>query len=301
MIISLITGSTGFIGQRLTNALDGKVRVLSRENQIKFDTIICDLCVDDIPKHAFKDVKVVYHLAGYSHDMQKTSKISHHYSSLNIDATVKLAKLSVKYGVKKFIFISSVKAGGVPKSGISSTELDQGIPEDIYGFTKRKAELELLKIGNNSNMDIVIIRPALVYGPGVKGNLKTMLGGIEKGWFPPLPKSSKKRSMIHVDDLVRAILFVNKNVSFSNEIFIAAENNFYSSREIYIAMCHMLGREIPKWTLPNFFFDFIGLLSPSIKYKVNKLLGDESYSSSKLQKLGFETKKTLKDFNETDF
>ena len=150
-------------------------------------------------------------------------------------------------------------------------------------------------------MHVSIIRPSLVYGPEVKGNLKLMLSGIEKGWFPPLPETGNRRSMIHVDDLVRAILLIAENKRANGEIFIATDGIPHSSREIYNAMCGVTSKSIPKWSVPKTLFDLASLVSPRIKYKINKLLGDECYSSTKLEALGFKAKKSLKDMNETDF
>ena len=107
--------------------------------------------------------------------------------------------------------------------------------------------------------------------------------------------------MIHVDDLVRAILLVAKEKKANGEIFIATDGASYSSRDIYNAMCIVLGKSIPKWSVPKFLFDMASLISPRIKYKVNKLFDNECYSSKKLEKLGFKARKTLKDMNETDF
>jgi nucleoside-diphosphate-sugar epimerase len=107
--------------------------------------------------------------------------------------------------------------------------------------------------------------------------------------------------MIHVDDLVRAILLVAKENLANGEIFIATDGIPHSSREIYNAMCDVVGKSIPKWSVPKILFNMIGLVSPHIKYKINKLLGDECYSSCKLEELGFKAKKTLKEMNETCF
>ena len=288
MKVSLITGATGFIGRRFTRAIKGEIRLLSRVKHSKFDTIICDLESDQIPKKSFDNVQTVFHLAGISHDMRDASKIADLYYKVNVLATINLANLAVKSGVKKFIFLSSVKAIGAPA-------------KDIYGKTKREVELRLLEIGKASGMHVSIIRSSLVYGPEMKGNLKLMLSAINKGWFPPLPETGNKRSMIHVDDLVRAILLVSEDITTNGKIYTATDGTIYSSREIYNAMCISLEKSIPKWSIPKLAFDIVSLVSPGIKYKINKLLGDEYYSSTKLEVLGFTAQKTLKDMNETSF
>ena len=297
----LLTGATGFIGQRLINAVNGEIHVLSRRKHSNFKTVICDLQSKVIPDDALDSVDTVFHLAGFSHDLRDATKIQNLYQEVNVEATVRLAKLAVKSNVKRFVFVSSVKAGGGSTFGVCSSEKDQGDPEGVYGKTKREAELKLLKIGKASGMHVSVIRPSLVYGPNVKGNLQSMLLGIKKGWFPPLPETGNRRSMIHVDDLVRAILLIAEDKRANGEIFIATDGTPYSSREIYNTMCGVTGKLIPKWSVPKILFNLASLASPRIKYKINKLLGDECYSSVKLEELGFRAKKSLKDMNETDF
>jgi nucleoside-diphosphate-sugar epimerase len=299
-----ITGSSGFIGRKFIKSLyknNLKLLVRSVDYSNPSMQVECDLNSLDIPSNFFSDVVTVFHLAGVAHDMRDASQNEHFYHRVNVDATVRLAELAVKSNVKRFVFVSSVKAGGSSSFRACESEKDQGNPEGIYGKTKREAELKLLKIGKESGMHVSIIRPSLVYGPNVKGNLQLMLSGIKKGWFPPLPETNNKRSMIHVDDLVRAILLVAHDDRANGEIFIATDGTPHSSRDIYNAMCSALGKSIPKWSMPKFLFDMASLINPRIKYKLNKLLGDECYSSTKLEALGFKAQKTLKDMNETSF
>jgi len=298
--MNFVTGATGFIGRRLVERLEGDVKALSRQAHPDYETVVCDLQTEEIPDDALEGIDTVFHLAGFAHDMRDASKIIDLYYKVNVSATVQLANLAVKSGVKRFVFVSSVKAGGAPPLGACANEKDQKETENVYGKTKQEAELALLKIGKESGMRVSIIRPSLVYGPNVKGNLQLMLSGIKKGWFPPLPETGNKKSMIHVDDLVRAILLVADDRA-NGEIFIATDGAPYSSREIYNAMCGAVGKPIPKWSAPKILFDIVSLVSPRIKYKINKLLGDECYSSAKLEALGFKAKKSLQDMNETDF
>ena len=298
-----ITGATGFIGSALVKKLskDGlNVYKISRLRSKDPYCIYCDLSIGRIPTNIFNNIDTVIHLAGFAHDTN-FNKSEDLYHAINTDATISLAKIAVKNNVKRFVFISSVKAGGVSKNDTCMDENNQTKPDGIYGKTKRKAEIKLLEMGCQSGMSVTIVRPSLVYGPNVKGNLQLMLLGINKGWFPPLPETGNKRSMIHVDDLVRAILLVADDDRANGEIFIATDSIPHSSREIYNAMCSVLDKSILKWSVPKFLFDAVSLINPRIKYKLNKLLGDECYSSAKLEALGFKAQKTLKDMNETDF
>jgi len=274
--------------------------LLSRSHNSTYETFICCLGKDKIPNKALKSVDTIFHLAGLAHDI-KNNKDESFYHLINFEATVELARLAVKNNIKNFVFVSSVKAGGMLPSNRCLFEEDQGTPEGIYGRTKREAEIELLKIGKKSNMNISIIRPSLVYGPNLKGNLNLMFLGIKQGWFPPLPETGNQRSMIHVDDLSRAILFLSTDDRANGEIFIATDGQNYSSREIYNIMCILLSKPIPKWEVPKILFSFIGFFSAKLKYKINKLLDDELYSSAKLEALGFKSNKTLSEMNETNF
>ena len=299
-----VTGATGFIGRRLVKNLALKsceLRLFSRNNQEGFETIICDLESDFAIGDAFTDVNTVFHLAGFAHDLRNTSKIEHLYRVVNVDATVRLLELAADHRVERFIFVSSVKAGGHSISGKSMTEEDCAGPEGVYGQTKREAELKVLEMGRQSGMHVSIVRPSLVYGPGVKGNLALMRRCILKGWFPPLPETGNRRSMIHVDDLVRALLMVAEDKRANGEIFIATDGVPYSSREIYETICRAVGKKAPAWSVPKFFFDWLSLLNPRLRYKVDKLLGDECYSSEKLERLGFRAMKSLRDFDESDY
>jgi nucleoside-diphosphate-sugar epimerase len=299
-----VSGGTGFIGQRLTSFLIHSrhdIRLLSRNLHSSIETIVCDLQIDPVPDDALVGIDTVFHLAGFAHDLREATKIEHLYQKINVDSTVKLAELAVKSKVKRFVFVSSVKAGGSTIPGTCMAESDQHDPEGVYGRTKREAEIKLLEIGRRSGMHVSIVRPSLVYGPGVKGNLSMMLSGIEKGWFPPLPETGNHRSMIHVDDLVRAILLVAGNDLANGEIFIANDGQSYSSREIYEAMCVALGKPIPRWNIPKFLFNMTFFMSYNLRYKLEKLLGDECYSSEKLQSLGFKPHYSLNEINETSF
>jgi len=300
----LVTGATGFVGQRLINLLklEGfSIRAIGRKSIFNVETIICDFLNDNIPESAFKGIDIVFHLAGYAHDLKSKPEVRDIYQKMNVNVTSELLSLSVKNNVKKFIFVSSVKAGGLPIKGECASEKDQKSPDGIYGETKREAELKVLEVGRKSDMHVSILRPALIYGPKVKGNLQLMMQGIKKGWFPPVPEIGNRRSMIHVDDIVRALLLLASNQQANGEIFIATDGKEYSSRDIYEIMRYVLGKRVLNWSVPQFLFKAISSISPYLKYKIDKLLGDECYSSEKLQSLGFEAQREFRDINETNF
>ena len=301
-----VTGATGLIGTRLVNKLTSavgldQVTVLSRKQHSVCQTVISDLQSGPIPSNALNGIDTVYHLAGYAHDLQYSEFVAHLYQAVNVDATVQLTSLAASSGVQRFVFVSSVKAGGSAVAGRCVTETDQLEPEGIYGRTKREAELKVLEIGRQSGMHVSIVRPTLVYGPGVKGNLALMQSGVKRGWFPPLPETGNRRSMIHVDDLVRALLFIAENEQANGQIYIATDGVPHSSRAIYEAICHSVGKAPRGWSLPRWVFDLAGVLSSKVRFKLDKLLGDECYSSTKLEALGFKAEKGVMDLARSDF
>jgi UDP-glucose 4-epimerase len=296
-----ITGATGFVGRRLLKLLgasEENVRILSRKLHPDYETIVCDLQSGVFPEDALTVVDTVFHLAGFAHDLRDASKVGKLYRSVNLDATVQLAELAAQQGVQRFIFVSTVKAGGTAIAGQCMTEKNQGEPEGIYGKTKREAEIKLLEIGSKSGMHVTVVRPSLVYGPGVKGNLRMMLSWVEKGWFPPFPETGNRRSMIHVDDLVRALLLVAEDDRTNGEIYIASDGVPHSSREIYDTLCQVVGKTVPRWRVPKFMFYGVALVNSRLRYKIEKLLEDEYYSSTKLESLGFMAEWTLRDWTE---
>lgn len=301
MSLIFVTGANGFIGKRLCLSLSSLDRKL-RKNVRKIipgdpcEQYICTFGADQITSDALEDVETVFHLVGVTHDIQNTSKLEQMYYAINVDATLQLANLAVIKGVKRFIYVSSVKAGGAPIEGECMTEESQVEPEGVYGKTKREAELKLLEIGKKSEMNVTIIRPSLVYGVGVKGNLLKMLSSISKGWFPPLPEVTNRQSMIHVDDLVDLLMLVEKNERSYNEIFIATDGLDYSSREVFMAMSRAMSRKVPSWSIPVSLFVIAARMGdvinkfvpfPFDSYRYNKLLGDKCFSSKKAQSLLF--------------
>ena len=187
----LLTGATGFIGRRLRKALELRghdIVTMSRRAPDDWANVInIDLSHQEVPTEQLKTIETVYHLAGYAHDLSDPSQVADRYRALNIEGTLRLARASIAAGVKRFIFVSSVKAGGITATGLDMDETSIAQPDGIYGETKRRAEEELFRLTKSETMTVTVIRPALVYGPAVKGNLALMLKGIEAGWFPPNP------------------------------------------------------------------------------------------------------------------
>ena len=299
----LVTGGTGYIGSRLVKYLvsnGAQVRVLSRNSIQSVDTILCDFEKEEIPSNALDSIDTIFHLAGLSKDVGNNQKLEKLYKKINVDVTINLAELAITKKVKYFVYISSVKAAG--KINIKhgcATEKDTGELTSVYAKSKREAEISLLNLVKDSDMHLSILRPSMVYGPNIGGNIGSMQFGIKKGWFPPLPKLESRKSMIHVDDLVRALIFLVESNHSDKEIFNITDGRDYSPREMYLTMRSCINKKHISWSVPRYVFFIASLLSPFLKNRINKILGNECYSSKKIFSIGFTPEKQLKDINKS--
>jgi len=302
--VILITGSTGFIGSRLLKFLDLKKfatrEVLRKEDKVSNDFVICNLESQQLDPLSFYDVDTVFHLAGQAHETINSLESRQSCEDINFTATINLAKQASHYGVKKFIYVSSVKAGRINIKDLNYKIHEDHDSKDFYGIIKRKTELKLLELNESSEMSISIVRPALVYGPNVKGNLRSLIDGIDKGWFPPIPENRNKKSLIHVDDLVRALFSLSKSKMSDGEIYTATDDYIYSSKEIYDSIRKSLGKKRTKWRVPYVFFNFISKIHPYFKIKIIKLMGDDYYANN-IKNIGFKAKLKLEHINEELF
>ncbi len=299
----LITGSTGFIGSKFMNSIvknNGIIRLLSKNNSNIYETVICDLYSDSIPMNFLDNIEIVFHLAGYAHDGKESFENKIKNERINFQATKNLVEIASKKGVKQFIYLSSIKASKNNPILKKQDETNQFDPDDSYGISKLNAEKSIIDQCKNNNMKYTILRPSLVYGPGVKGNLKKLYDAIKSGWLPPLPIFSNQKSMIHVDDLIRALHFVKMNPKAFNEIFILTDGVPYSTGEIYSILRKVIGKKYFSLEFLSFFFKII-LQVPFLSKKIKKLLNDDFYSSEKISLIGFKTNLKLKDINYSQF
>jgi nucleoside-diphosphate-sugar epimerase len=240
----VVTGASGFIGMRLCAALreHGQVVALLRgaSQEGPWDEVVsADLSSDSIPSRVFEDARVVFHLAGRAHAVAERPSDLDLYMRVNLEGTRRVAEAARAAGVRRFVFASSVKAMG---------EGDGGETLSPYGKSKRDAEAVVL---NSGIPEPVVLRLSLVYGPGVEGNLGAMLRAIRAYRFPPPPPVANRRAMVHVDDVVRALIAAGESASAAGKTIVVGDGVEYSTRDIYDAMNAALGRPAPQWSLPT--------------------------------------------------
>jgi len=199
-------------------------------------TLALDLAHSLPSAEQLRDVDVVFHLAGIAHQHAPESA----YVELNERATLALARRCQQAGVGRFVFLSSVKAMGPARHAEPRAESDCLPPEDPYGQSKWRAECQLREALDNGPMSLVIVRPALVYGPRPKGNLALLARGVRRGL--PRPPAGGARSMIALDDLVAALLLVASLPLQGVRTWIAADQIPYSTRFLYDQLRYAAGR-----------------------------------------------------------
>jgi nucleoside-diphosphate-sugar epimerase len=268
----LITGATGFLGKPLLRELNKQysdnalVPVLRKESS-EFNNFDC-LVVDGIGPLTKWDDKIfgvdcVIHCAARVHVMNDTVEDPlEAFREVNVQGTLALAKVAAKSGVKRFIFVSSIKVNGESTTGkLPYKSSDMPSPEDPYGISKAEAEEGLKLIAYESGMDLVIIRPPLVYGPGVKANFAALLKLASTGI--PLPFgciNQNKRSMVYVENLISLIVECINNPNAANQTFLVSDDNDLSTKEFVKGLSTGLGKSGLMLPVPNLLFSIAGQL-----------------------------------------
>jgi UDP-glucose 4-epimerase len=302
----LITGATGFIGSYMVKYLlqhQLTVFVLTRNFQ-KTSNLPKDIQIieGDLTKpetliDTCKNIDTVFHLGGFAHAWAEESQaFANQHHEVNFLGTKNILNESIQSNVKRFIFISSVKA--VADNSSSIDENWEKMPISPYGIAKREAE-KLVLSAKNHGMHVCVLRPALVYGPEWKGNLANMLRAIDRGFFPPLPKINNARSMISVGDICQAAILAAQHPAANGQTYFVTDGISYSTHDLYFSMCQALGKQIPKWSIPHWCFKVIAGIGdfgkklmrrrmPFDSEVLSKLFGSAHYNSNRIQEeLGF--------------
>ncbi|WP_373976010.1 SDR family oxidoreductase [Chitinibacter sp. SCUT-21] len=256
--IILITGANGFIGRALCSRLLQQktfFRAVTRRGE-GGGGAVGDIDETTDWSDALADVAVVVHTAARVHIMNDASLDPlAEFRKVNVDGTLNLARQAVAAGVRRFVFISSIKVNGEgTKLGQPFRADDIAAPLDPYGISKSEAEQGLLQLANDTGLEVVIIRPPLVYGPGVKANFASMMKWLCKGVPLPLGAVQNKRSLVALDNLVDLIWTCVQHPAAANQIFLASDGEDLSTTELLQRMAKASGVAsrlipVPMWML----------------------------------------------------
>lgn len=263
----LVTGANGFVGLPLSQHLFtaghqviGAVRshdsltTLNPEIQLK---VIGDINETTDWKDCLGDVACVIHLANRAHMMDRqSSDYLDLYKKVNTEGTLNLARQAVAAGVKRFIFISSIKVNGESTlSGQAFTPNDQYIPVDPYGLSKYEAELGLKLIAEKTGLEVVVVRPPLIYGPGVKANFLKMMQWIEKGIPLPFGAIDNQRSLLGLDNLINFINLCLNHPGAVGQKFLISDDHDLSTTELLEEIAFAMNRPSRLLSIPQYWIE----------------------------------------------
>ncbi|MFN7092069.1 MAG: NAD-dependent epimerase/dehydratase family protein [Allorhizobium sp.] len=256
MGLTLITGASGFVGGHLVHEMRKRglpVRGVSRQ---KTPGLL------PIPSYGSEvdwtvylaDVNAVVHLAARVHVMRETAtEPLAEFRAANVDATLNLARQAARAGVRRFIFVSTIKVNGEStEPGKPFTANDPANPQDPYAISKAEAESALVLLGRETGMEIVIIRPPLIYGPGVKGNFRSLIKWASIGLPSIFSGIDNRRSLVFVDNLCDLIVTTLTLSHATNGIFLVSDDRALSTDEILRVLAAASGRKARGVNVPYF-------------------------------------------------
>jgi nucleoside-diphosphate-sugar epimerase len=305
----VITGATGFLGKYFTDYILSEhyvIKAFVRQPSLELPFSVKQVVVGDLARlaldhpsgflrEAFNGVDVVVHAAARVHVMSDdASNPLAEFRKVNRDATLVLARLAAESGIKRFVFLSSIKVNGeMTRLGHLFTPDDVHVPDEPYGLSKYEAEQGLLALAQETGMEVVIIRPPLVYGPGVKANFASMMKWMGKPVLLPFGAIHNQRSLVALDNLVSFISLCadrEKSPLAVNQVFLISDGEDVSTTQLLRKVRQALHLQSPSgikaWLVPvpvsimTFFAKLLGKGDMA-----NRLFGSLQVDSSKTRDL----------------
>ena len=290
----LLTGANGFVGQAFLahsqqhgRALQVRAAVRSFDSKsspsnLFFDAHLCvapDLGPEADWSEALKGISTVVHCAARVHVMQDLSvDPMTEYRRVNVEGTLALARQAVRAGVRRFVFVSSIKVNGEStEPGLPFSQSSTPMPSDPYGQSKFEAEQSLLELARTTGLEVVVVRPPLVYGPEVKANFASLLRAIQRGW--PLPFGAAKtnlRSLVYVGNLVDLLWVCTEHPAATGQVFLVSDKHDFSTFALVNSMATATGRKARLISIP------VGLLRALAILLGRKAMADRLFGNLQL-------------------
>lgn len=287
----LLTGSTGFVGAKfleIAKQRSWQVKKVSRCPSKSADNNYLVSSIDSKTNWsgAFESIDCVVHCAARVHQMKESAHDPlEAFREINTAGTLNLAKQAVQAGVKRFVFVSSIKVNG------EFTEPNQPftpdlahVPDDPYGLSKYEAEAQLQQLANDTGLEVVIIRPPLVYGPGVKANFLSMMSWVDIGVPLPLGAIHNSRSLVYIDNLVDLMLTCCTHPKAVGETFLVSDGIDISTTQLLNAVASGMNKRARLLPIPMSFIDFLAKLVGKPQFS-QRLCGNLQVDSSKTKVL----------------
>lgn len=242
----LVTGATGFVGTALCTVLAASghavVPAVRRTSGLTDEVVVGDFGASTDWGRALDGCHAVVHLAARVHVMNDDAHdLRALYRATNTDATLNLARQAAQAGAKRFVFVSTIKVNGEGRDA-PYRETDAAAPEDAYAISKWEAEQGLWQIARESGLEVVILRPPLVYGPGVKANFLRLMRAIDQGWPLPLGAVANRRSLLYLGNFVDAIRLCVEHPAAAGQTFLLDDGQAVSTPDLVRALALALGR-----------------------------------------------------------
>jgi nucleoside-diphosphate-sugar epimerase len=282
---ALVTGGRGFVGRAVVARMSGEPDVVVRSASrvaspgaavpgVEFVTSP-GLGPDASWAAAVQGVDMVIHAAARVHVMRdRSADPLSEFRRVNVEGTMALARQAASAGVTRFIFLSSVKVNGEKTHrGAPFRADDIPAPTDPYGVSKHEAEVALRELATSTGMEVTIVRPVLVYGPGVSGNFRTMIRWVRRGVPLPLGAVDNRRSLVALDNLVDLLVTCTRHPGAANQTFLVSDGDDLSTPELLRRVARVMGREARLLPVPSAILRALGAMTGQ-REQVQRLCGD---------------------------
>jgi nucleoside-diphosphate-sugar epimerase len=292
--IVLVTGANGFVGRGVVDALSKSsfgvrtaVRHSSRASSLAgHEAVVGDISPDTQWEEALLGVSMVVHLAARVHVMHDTTTDPlTEFRKVNVLGTERLAREAARAGVRRFVYVSSIKVNGESTNAHSGAFAEKNAPnpQDPYGVSKWEAEQALHRVAQETGLEVVIVRPPLVYGPGVGANFLRLLKLVHKGVPLPFGLINNQRSLVYVGNLANAIITCLEHPAATGQTYLVSDGEDVSTPELIRHVAHALGRPARLLAVPPALLRVAGQLTGKSS-EVERLLDSLVIDSSKIRR-----------------
>jgi len=285
----LVTGASGFVGRALCDSLAASGRAPRRAVRqpsagTPDTTAIGDIGPNTDWKAALDGIRCVVHLVARTHVLRETAADPlSEYRRINVMGTERLAREAAASGVRRIVFLSSVKVNGERTSTRPYTEDDMPRPEDAYGISKLEAEQALARVAAETRLEIVLLRPPLVYGPGVKGNFLRLMDIVTRGVPLPFASVANRRSLVYVGNLVAAITHAIDAPRAAGRAYLVSDGEDVSTPTLMRGIADALGVASRLFPCPPPLLEIAGMLSGR-GAEIARLTGSLQVDSSRIRR-----------------